>query len=65
MAQYRRWAGGRGGGGGGGGGGQGMGGLPLDTDSNDVLSVSDRNRLNPQDRLKQSLAAVWYHSHPN
>ena len=28
--------------------------------------LSDRNRLNPWDKSRQSLAAVymWYHSHP-
>ena len=28
------------------------------------VSISDRNTLNPQDKSRQSLAAVWYHSHP-
>ena len=35
-----------------------------DTDSSAVSSVSDRNRLNQQDKLRQSLAAVWHHLHP-
>ena len=35
-----------------------------DTDSNAVSSVSDREGLNAQDRSRQSLAAVWYQSHP-
>ena len=38
--------------------------LPNDTDSSVVPSVSDGNRLNSQDRLRPSLAAVWHHSHP-
>ena len=29
-----------------------------------VSSISDRNRHNPQDRPRQSLAAVWHHTHP-
>ena len=33
------------------------------TDSNDVYSVTDTNSLNPQDRLRQSLATVWHHTH--
>ena len=39
--------------------------LPLDKDTNSstVSSVSDRNKLNPQDKSRQSLVAVWYHSH--
>ena len=35
-----------------------------DTDSSAVCSVSDRKGLNPQDRSRQSLAAVWHQSHP-
>ena len=38
--------------------------LPLGTSSSAVFSVSDRNRFNSQDKLRQSLAAVWYHSQP-
>ena len=38
--------------------------LPLYTGSSAVSLVSDRNRLNPWDKLRQSLAAVLYHSHP-
>ena len=34
------------------------------THSNAVSSVSIRKGLNPQDRSRQSLAAVWYQSHP-
>ena len=33
------------------------------TDSSAVSSVSDRNRLSPQDRSRQLLTAVWHHSH--
>ena len=29
-----------------------------------VCSVNDRKGLNPQDRSRQSLAAVWHQSHP-
>ena len=29
-----------------------------------VCSVSDTNSPNPQDRPRQSLAAVWNHTHP-
>ena len=35
-----------------------------DTDSSAVSSVSDRNRLNPQDRSRQSLTAAWPVTHP-
>ena len=35
-----------------------------DTDSSAVSSISDRNRHNPQDRVRQSLAAIWHHTHP-
>ena len=35
-------------------------GFHKDTDSNAVSSVSDRKRLNPQDRSRWSLAAVWH-----
>ena len=35
-----------------------------DTDSSAVCSVSDRKGLKPQDRSRQSLAAVWHQSHP-
>ena len=38
--------------------------LHKDTDSNAVSSVSDRKGLNPQDRSRQPLAAVWHQSHP-
>ena len=55
----------------GGGGVEGAGGkpeagqtFPVDTDSSAVCSVSDRKGLNPQDRSRQSLAAVWHQSHP-
>ena len=34
------------------------------TYSNAVSSVSDIKGLNPQDRSRQSLAAVWHQSHP-
>ena len=34
------------------------------TDSSAVCSVSDRKGLNPHDRSRQSLAAVWHQSHP-
>ena len=27
-----------------------------------MSTVSDKNKLNPQDKLRQWLAAVWYHS---
>ena len=37
--------------------------LHKDTDSSAVSSVSDRKGLNPQDRSRQSLAAVWHQSH--
>ena len=33
-----------------------------DTDSSAVISLSDRNEYNSQHRLRQSLAAVWYHT---
>ena len=29
-----------------------------------VSSISDRNRHNPQDSPRQSLAAVWHCTHP-
>ena len=35
-----------------------------DADSSAVSSVRDRNRLNPWDKSRQSLAAVLFHSHP-
>ena len=35
-----------------------------DTESNTVCPVSDTNGHNPQDRLRQSLAVVWHHTHP-
>ena len=36
-----------------------------DTDTSAVSSSeSDRNRLNPQDRLRQLLVVVWHHLHP-
>ena len=56
---------------GGGGWGEGAGGKPEagqtpheDTDSSAVCSVSDRKGPNPQDRSRQSLAAVWHQLHP-
>ena len=56
------------GGGGVGGGGESVAGgrlyLPLGTSSNAVFSVSDRNRFNSQDMLRQLLTEVWYHSQP-
>ena len=66
MACYRGWVGGWAGGGWG---MEGAGGKPEvgqtlheDTDSSAVCSVSDRKGLNPQDRSRQSLAAVWHQS---
>ena len=35
--------------------------LPLRHESSAVSSVSGSNRLNPQDSLRQSLAADWHH----
>ena len=29
-----------------------------------ISSISDRNKHNPQDRLRQSLPAGWYNTHP-
>ena len=65
MACYRSgWAVGDGVGGGGGWvAGSGLN-LHKDTDSSAVSSVSDRKGLNPQDRSRQSLTAIWYQSHP-
>ena len=45
MAHYRGWVGGKGGVGG--------------ADSGVVCLVCDRNRLNLQDKSRQSLAAIW------
>ena len=66
MAHYQGWVGGKGMGWVVGVGGQPKAGYTFhqDTDSSAVSSVSDRNRLNPQDMSRQSLAAVWYPSHP-
>ena len=38
--------------------------LHKDTGSSAVSLLNDRNRLNPQDRLKQLLAAFGHHKHP-
>ena len=59
MARYRGEVGG-------GGGWVAEGGLylPLGHRHGAVSSVSDKNRLNPWDKSRQSLAVVWYHSHP-
>ena len=35
-----------------------------DTDNSSVCPVSGANSHNPQDRLRQLLAAVWHHTHP-
>ena len=32
--------------------------------SSAVSSISDRKRLNPQDRPRQLFGAVWHHLHP-
>ena len=38
--------------------------LPLGHRQWSVSSVRDRNRHNPQDRQRWSLAVVWHHPHP-
>ena len=38
--------------------------LYQDTGSSAVFSVSNRNGFSLQDKSKQSLGAVWHHSHP-
>ena len=56
MTRYRGWVGG--------GWGEWVAGgglyLPLGTDNSVVSSFSDKNRLNPQSKSRQSLAAVWH-----
>ena len=51
--------------GGGKGGWEAEGGLRLPLrESSSVCPVSGTDNHNPQDRLRQSLATVWHHTHP-
>ena len=48
----------------GGGGWEAKGGYHKDTDSSTVCPLSGTSSHNPQDRPRQLLAVVWYHTHP-